>query len=466
MREFNFGTMAVAAMCVAVTLTTGCTSSVSGGLNQTIASNAASTMTQTLVTDGPGDQILALGLTVDSIVLTDAKGASTTVLSTPTPVEVSHLDAVAEPLLPPMKIPQDTYVSATIVVANPVVVYVDPTTKKPVTAGAVLSAASTTVTFNSPIVVGANAAPVVFDILVGPSVAISGTTVTVTPTFDVRQIPLNAQPTNGNNGKVNGVIGAVVSVSGSSLVIADPKGTQLTLATDSNTVFQGFNALSDLTAGQIVDADVAQQSNGSLLATRIHLCAAKGQNLLLGPVTAETGTPVTSFSQLVRQPMGPGSTATGTTYTVSTTSSTTFGLAPQMGTLPTLPFTAAFNASTMFAGQNVAVATASLTGTTAVAASVTLAPQTVGGTVSAVASSGGFTTYTVMLPTGSALGSLTGVSSVVVYVNNAAQMTNSTPIAVGSTVRFNGLLFKDAGTLRMLAGMACDAAGNAPPQHH
>jgi hypothetical protein len=35
-------------------------------------------------------------------------------------------------------------------------------------------------------------------------------------------------------------------------------------------------------------------------------------------------------------------------------------------------------------------------------------------------------------------------------------MLNSSPLSVGSIVRFNGLLFNDAGTLRMVAGQVSD----------
>jgi len=453
---------------LAALVLSGCSAGSSNGA--AINPNTAKTTTQTLITDAPADQVLSLALTVDSISLTDSTGASTTVLSTPVPIEVSHLDAVQEPLLPPLNIPQDTYTSATITVADPVVVYVDSTTSKPVKVNATLAASSTTVTFNAPITVSATSAPICFDLLVGQSVSISGSTVTVTPTFNVTQIALSTAPTNGNNGKVSGVLGEVVSVSGTSLVIQGPNGQQLTLTTNSSTVFQGFTALSTLTAGELIDADVAQQSNGTLLALRIHLCPPQVADLLVGPVTAITGTPASSFTQLVRQPLGPGVTAstTATTYTVTVNSSTTFGLAPQAGTLPTLPFTPVFSAATMIAGQNVATGASSISTTadTATAATVTLAPQTVDGTVASQTTAGGFIVYTVTLPSQSALGSLSGATSVVVYVNTSTQMMNATAVTTGSAVRFNGLLFNDAGTLRLIAGACNDNPPAAPPQHH
>jgi len=446
-----------AALAMAGLALNGC-SSTAAGTGATINPNTPTTTTQTLITDAPADQVLSLSLIVNSITLTDASGASTTVLSSPVPVEVSHLDAVQEPLLPPLNIPQDTYVSATITVASPVVVYVDPATAKPVKTSATLAAASTTVTFTTPITVTATSAS-------GTS-----TTVTVTPTFNIFQITLAANPTNGSNGRINDVVGQVVSVSGTNLVIETPNGKDLTLVTNSATVLQGFTALSTLTAGEPVDADIALQKDGSLLALRIHLHPAQAANMLVGPVTAITGSPATSFTQLVRQPAGPSvtSSATATSYTITVTGTTTFGLAPQANTLPTLPFTPVFTAATMIAGQNVAVDATSISGTAATAASVMLAPQTVDGVVASVTASGGFEVVTVTLPTQSALASLSGATSVVVYINASTQLMNAAAAvpAVGSNIRFNGLLFNDSGTLRMLAGGCNDFPPAAPPQKH
>jgi hypothetical protein len=291
--------------------------------------------------------------------------------------------------------------------------------------------------------------------------------VTVTPTFNVTQIPLAATPTNGGNGMVSGVLGAVVSDSGTTLVIAGPNGQQLTITTNSNTQLQGFSALSSLTAGELVNVDIAQQTNGSLLALRIQLVPAQAASMFGGVVTAETGSPVTSFTELVRQPLGPSApvSTTGTSYTVNVTGSTTFGLAGQAGTLPALPFAPTFTNATLFAGQNVMVAAASVSGTTITAQSVMLAPQTINGTIAAETVSGGFTVYTVTLPSGSALGTLTGATMVTVYVGTNTQMTNAAPLTAGSAVRFNGLLFNNKGTLTLVAGASNDPPPAAPPQH-
>jgi hypothetical protein len=429
-------------------------------------------MTQTIITDAPNDQIFALGITVNSIRLFDAAGAYADVLTAPVTIEASHLDAVQEPLRAPLNIPQDTYTSALITVSNPTVVYVDPTTHKPVQATVTLGASTDTVTFSSPITVSATSKPLCFDLLVAQSVALSGSAATVTPDFAVTAInvPANAtSATNAQNGRINDVLGAVASTTSSSVTVTTPNGSNVTVTTSSTTVLQGFTSLTNLTTGEVVDIDVAQQTNGTLLALRIHLGAPNPANQLVGPITFTTGSPVSSFNLTARQWLGSATSTTtaGTSYTVAVNASTTFSTDAGMGPLPTLPFTPTFSATTLSPGQNVAVITSTLSGTTATASSVTLVPQTVGGTVAAISTlSSGLTVYTVTLPTGSALSNLTGATTVTVYSNSSTQFMNATSIAVGSTVRFNGLLFNDSGTLRLLGGTCSDGEPPAPLQKH
>jgi hypothetical protein len=54
----------------------------------------------------------------------------------------------------------------------------------------------------------------------------------------------------------------------------------------------------------------------------------------------------------------------------------------------------------------------------------------------------------------------------VVYTSTSTQATTAQTPAVGSTVRFVGVLFSDHGVLRMAAVAACDPAGAPPPQKH
>lgn len=138
-----------------------------------------------------------------------------------------------------------------------------------------------------------------------------------------------------------------------------------------------------------------------------------------------------------------------------------FQIAGELTNLQNLPYPASFTASNMVAGQNVYITTHALSAADlpTPATSITLAPQTINGTVSAIGSEGGFTTYTVTLasydlfpalalqPYQSAL--LTSPNTVVVYADANTQMLNTNPIAVGGVARFYGLVFNDNGTLRM-----------------
>jgi hypothetical protein len=86
-------------------------------------------------------------------------------------------------------------------------------------------------------------------------------------------------------------------------------------------------------------------------------------------------------------------------------------------------------------------------------------PQMIDGTVVGNSISGNFTIYTVMLsnydlfvrlaaqPAQATL--LTQPDQVQVYVDSSTRMRNSDPVAVGSTLRFYGLVFNDQGVLRM-----------------
>ena len=140
-----------------------------------------------------------------------------------------------------------------------------------------------------------------------------------------------------------------------------------------------------------------------------------------------------------------------------------FQISGQLTNLQSLPFAPMLNAGTIFAGQNVSFTAHAVTfasGPTYVpATTITLMPQTINGTVTAVGSEGSFTTYTVSLAAYDLIPDLavqpgqttatTNPSSVVVYVDSNTQQLNSKQLTVGNVFRFNGLLFNDSGTLRL-----------------
>lgn len=434
------------------------------------------------ITDAPGDQVIAASLTLDSVVLTDATGRTISILTSPLTFEATHLDAVQEPLFTPA-IPEDTYTSVALTYSNAQVAYIDPTTKKLVLATATLANTGQTIVFPTPLVVNKTTTSLLIDYLVANSVSISGTTVTVTPAFHVAPAPIPAQPTNGANGLQCGIKGMVTALGTNTFTLTNAQGNSLTIAVNANTQYQGLSGFSALKVDTLVEVDAIIQSDGSLLAVRVEEQAppATASELLVGPVTAVTGSPATSFTMLVRQAIGGGTPpAAATTVTVTVTGSTQFLLPGRFNNVVAADAVAFnFSAATLFAGQVVGVATNGVSNGAATAAIVALSPQTVGGTIVSITPPmaqyvPNWVKTVIALPSGSWLTTLTGQTTVTVYTpigcpgneNCFLQTINSTPPAVGDTIRFNGFLFKNGGSLVMVALVQADGPGTpiAPPQ--
>jgi len=143
-------------------------------------------------------------------------------------------------------------------------------------------------------------------------------------------------------------------------------------------------------------------------------------------------------------------------------SSAQFGISGAFTNLQNLPFVPSFNASNVVAGQNVDVTSPTFSvmgGVYTPASTITLAPQTINGTVVASQQSGNFMDYTVLLASYDLFPTLAvqqgqttllnNPSQVEVYVDSSTQKLSTLALAVGSTLRFYGLVFNDNGTLRM-----------------
>lgn len=444
----------------------GCSSAVSPGTGSNITSAAVSV--PVLITDAPSDQLVAFTLTINTITLTDSAGKTVSILPAPATIEICHLNGIQAPLIT-AQIPADTYTSATITYSNPQITYIN-SAGQPVVASPTLTTTSYTITPSSPVTITNSNTSLLLDLIASQSVTISGTTVTVAPVFTLKPVPpAAAAPPMGQNGTGQEQNGAVVSASGATLVIQPPSGPAVTFTTNSATLLQGFTALSGLTAGEFVQVDFVVQSGGVLLATRVQLEPpppnAVQANLLAGPVTSVTAG--TGFKMVLMQGLGPAvgptSTAAAAVFTVTTNASTVYAITPQFVSLTGLPFTPTFTAANLSPGQTVGVIASSVTGSTAVAANVYLIPQTIDGTVTAIKTVGNYTAYTLTLASGSAFGSLSGASTITVYTGTATAGPVSTttappPVAVSSTIRFNGLIFSTgSGTFSMVAGVCPDA---------
>jgi len=434
----------------------------------TTVTNAVTASVPISITDAPSDEVIAASLTLNSVVLKDTKGATASLLTSPLTFEATHLDAVQEPLFTPA-VPEDTYSSVTLTYSNAEVAYIDPSTKDVVIAAATLANTSQTITFSSPVTVSSTSTALLIDYLVADSIAVSGSTVTVTPDFKVAEIHIKSHPGNGTEGLQCGVKGTVSALATNSFTLTNAEGKSLVVNVDANTKYEDLSGFSALTVGMLVEVDTETQSDGSLLALRVEEeeKSEAARTLLVGPITKTSGSPVTTFTQVVRQQIGANSSSGPLvqTDTITITSTTRFRLPGRFDDIDggSLPFSAALSAGTLFPGQNVAVTADSVTNNAATAVTIALAPQTIDGTIASVSSKNGKgnMVYTITLDSTSWLATLTGATTVTVYTNGNLQEINKSALAAGDAGRFNGFLFKVNGNLVLFADVEADGAGRA-----
>jgi hypothetical protein len=304
-----------------------------------------------------------------------------------------------------------------------------------------------------------------------------GVTFSITPAFNLTPVMIAAQPTNSLNGKGTGMQGLIASVdaSGGRFSVNGADGPNLNGPTwpvswNASAVFQGIGSGSQLVPGMPVDMDVSVQADGSLMATRVAVydTDTSDLNVFSGPVVlTQASLPIFLMPGQQQEGILDESGYYGGSFSVDH-SSAVFQISSALSNLGSLPFPANFDAANLVPGQNVSVTShiASWSGNPLPAATVTLMPQTINGTVNAVSSEGGFTAYTVELanydlfPDIATLPNLPVVlnnpGTVVVYADSSTQMLNSESAAAGSVLRFYGLVFDDNGTLRMVCAQIND----------
>jgi len=479
-------------VAAAAVFTTGC-----GSISPTATSVQGFTSVTLLLSSTLNDQLSNVYITFGSVSLTSQSGKTANLYnSSPASGELPryefvHLNGNAEPLTTAI-IPQDVYTSATVTIqsgsymtcvayntpANPggLEIFVD----TPITTAATPS--TTTVNMPASVTVTGNAMGIMLNMLLPQSVLSACTnygSASAIPTFNLTPVTFASQPTSGANGKEANLEGQIVVVNTANnsfnLLLAD--GQALSFKSNGGTVYEGVKGFSALTAGMFVDMDAAIQTDGSQLATRV---AVEDTNIT--DLTVTTGPVLWSaasepyLNALLRQQQGYlGPTAPQPNLYVAEvsygTTSSVYQISPQFTNLQDLPFPATFDAANIVGGQNVYVtthaATVALTGPVlAPASTITLMPQTLNGTVAGVSSSGDFQIYSVTLapydlPTVAATqtgqsSTLANPNTVDVYVDNNTQLLNAQTLAPGGVFRFNGLLFNDAGTLRMDCGVVND----------
>ena len=443
---------------------------------------SGSTSVVLLATSAANDQLSAFSLGLSSLTLTSQAGKSVPVLTTTASAEFIHLNGGVEPLAT-VSVPQDVYTGATATVggAQFTCISLD-------SAGGVQTSESSygmtpanqvSVTFSGPITVSGTAMGLALNLAVAKSATFArcdsgdggANPYSINPTFTVTPVTFAAAPTDSSNGRVTGLSGMITAVQqgGSGFTVTEPDAflgnPGVTLTVDANTQIQGVSGLPALAVGMPVTLDANFQTNGSLLATRVAVADADPTqvSVVQGYLASVYSSPPTlNFYGVESQ----GFLFTGSHLIGASAfsyGSAVFQISGELGNLQNLPFAASFSAQTMVPGQQVSLTTHAAdfgsNPTYVPATTMTLVPQTIDGTVSAMASAGGFEVYTVSLAPYALTNALavqaaqttllTSPATVVVYVDTNAERLDSGSAGVGSVLRFRGGLFNDHGTLRM-----------------
>lgn len=440
-----------------------------------------------VVSTTANDKLSEFTLSFNSLTLTNKSGATVTAFSKPQNVEFIHSNATAAPLIT-ASIPEGVYVSATASIGNSSFTCetLNSSGGLDVSIFAYGSTPSSQVTVNlpSPITIDNGPMGLTLDLLATQSATFTQCNpngiepFTISPTFNLTALPIASQPTSPANGKETAIRGRIsaVAASGGPFIVVTPFPESLSISVNSgtSTLFQGINDFSSLAAGMFVDLDTATQSDGSLLATRVVVFDQAATNVMTGPLSFVDQL-VPALIILGRQQQGDDySVQATTTGYYSVPSSTVFQTSSEFTNIQSLPFPAVFNGSNMVPGQHVAIFSKALTGIAhypyTAATTVTLLPQTINGTVSAISSQGNFTVYIIdlaaydLFPTlavqpGQA-SLLLNPSQVQVYLDGSATLLNTNTVSPGAVSRFTGLVFNDNGTLRM----DCNLIRNGVPE--
>jgi hypothetical protein len=458
---------------------------ITAGCGSTPPKFRGNTTVVVLASSTANDQLVQFPVALKNLTLTSQSGKTVTLFTAPVSAEFIHLNGNVEPMVT-VSIPQDTYISAAATYAGtaPVCVGLQSPPGGLFIDGAINGPGTPSVTVNlpAPIEVTGTAMGLVLNLQVSESAPFSGgcvqgftLPVAVSPVFDLTPVMIATQPTNSGNGKALGLEGAVASTSetGTGFTVTALYGyfngspPTWQVSANGSTVFQGISSVSGLTPGMPVDMDVALQADGSLMATRVAVYNADATNLSLSTGQVIQASPSqSSLDGLTAQTVGDISELFDTFGYGNAISQ----ISGQFTNLQDLPFVATFNAANTVAGQSVQITSNAppVNGFPPLPlplATMALMPQTINGTVSAISTSGGFTTYTVTLAPYDLFAELAGQpgqpaltspNTVVAYADNNTQMPSSSSVNVGAVFRFYGLVFNDNGTLRMDCAQVAD----------
>ncbi len=223
--------------------------------------------------DAPLPSVVGLDITINSITL-NGKNNSPQAISAPATVDFARLLGLRSPLAF-NSVPADTYSSATFVLANPVISWVDMSQNPPVVTpmpGTLPQSPYTmTVNFPTPMVVGSKGlAGLKMEFDIRQSLAVSNGQISgaVNPVIYIK-----ATKASDPDGQVTDLTGGLVSVTtaNNSFVMQGPYGRQLTVYVNGSTQFNSGWSITDLAAPAIVGVQGAFQADGSLMASGVEV---------------------------------------------------------------------------------------------------------------------------------------------------------------------------------------------------
>ncbi len=270
---------------LAIALIAG-TSGCGGGMSSPVMQTQSGTVFVT-GTDAPLPSVVSFQVDITGITVTDANNHSQSVFNGTQTVDFARLNGLRT-LLDINTIPEGTYTSVTVTLANPQIGYLivaNPQTNPPtrptvstlngMTSPAVtLTASSVTIPLANPLVVSTeNIIGLKFEFDIRKSVAVDPNTgqITgaVTPTLDLKAItPSDA------DAYIDDFTAGVVSVnaSGNSLMIQGPHGHQFLVNVNGQTEWEDNASITDLTSTSVVEiSGTLDRTTGAILADSVEV---------------------------------------------------------------------------------------------------------------------------------------------------------------------------------------------------
>lgn len=350
----SFALPSLLALGAATLLVAGCSSG--GSMNATSANTPTGTAF-VIGTDAPMDAVTSFSVQVQGITATDSNGNSVQLISGSPTVDFARYNGL-QTLLSLNSVPAGTYTNVTITLGPATIGYLDTSTSVPTiqTMPAVLTSNTVTVNLANPLVIANAAAPAGLhvDFSLRKSIQVDSTgqiTGQVTPTFVVKTVG-----TDDDGAHIDEYTASVVSVdtNAQTFVVQGPHGTQITVAVNGQTEWDGGASLSDLASGSIVQVSgKLDATTGNLDADEVEVLSqngfyASGQVTYVTPASGAA----TSFDLYVRGllPATTGLTL-GQIAQVNLTGNENFSIYWMHDQMSQ----AVFNSSTMLPGQDIAV---------------------------------------------------------------------------------------------------------------